>query len=414
MRELPAQRRLPAQIWRLCAEQHPGTCQGQVRCRHVPGEGSHGHWFLRRGGAEHAEARPVLGPNVLTPAHLGARSTYLLAASTRPPVASTALPALQPPPSLPPTKPVQPPPPPQQQKPAAAQPTQQEQQQKPAANATQPAPQQQKPAANATQLAQQQAAKPASPKPVQPAQQQAAKPASPKPAQQPAKPATPKPAANTTQPAQQPKPAANTTQPAQQQQAKPAASATQPAAAAKPAVAVAAAKTGTATAAAATAALPATVPAAAPSPPVKPVAVAAAAADEETVPQFVPFDVGVTNAAAPNSRFVVLTWAVSAGWSQQLLGFKVRLEQEGAAAGSYTPVPNWDGAVVQTRLDPSRPVLPAGLKQRTITTEAASNTHYRLTIRVDGPTAGPRVRVQIQSALADGSFSTPMAITSAS
>ena len=76
--------------------------------------------------------------------------------------------------------------------------------------------------------------------------------------------------------------------------------------------------------------------------------------------------------------------------------------------------PNWDGALVQTRLDPSRPVLPAGLKQRTITTEAASNTHYRLTIRVDSPTAGPRVRVQIQSALADGSFSTPMVITSAS
>ncbi|PRW33094.1 uroporphyrinogen-III C-methyltransferase [Chlorella sorokiniana] len=308
----------------------------------------------------------------------------------------------QPLPSPPPAKPVQQPPPPQQQQqPAAAQPAQQKQ--KPAANATQPAQQQQqKPA--------QQPAKPAG-NTTQPAQQQPAKLAVN--ATQPAKAA-----ANATQPS---KPAVNATQPAQQQQAKPAANTKQPAPQqTKPVAAMAAAKAGAAAAAttaqpaAATAAAVEAMPAAAPSPPVKPVAVAAAAADEAAVPQFVPYDVGVTNAAAPSSRFVVLTWAVSASWSQQLLGFKVQLEQEEAAAGSFTAVPGWDGTVVQTRLDASRPQLPAGLKQRTIVTETASNTHYRLTIRVDSPSAGPRVRVQIQSALADGSFSTPMVITSAS
>lgn len=320
---------------------------------------------------------------------------------------------LQPLPSPPPAKPTAALAAPQRPKPAANA-TQPAQQQKPG-NATQPAQQQQKPG-NGTQPAQQQqkpgngtqpAQHPAKPAanathPAQPAANatqpaQQAKPGA-KPAQQPAKPAV-----NATQPAQQrPKPATNTTQPAQQP--------------AKPIAAVGAAKTGGATAAVAAqpAAAAAPPPAAPPSPPVKPVAVAAAAADDETVPQFVPFDVGVTNAAAPSSRFVVLTWAVSASWNPQLLGFKVKLEQEGAAAGSFTAVPSWDGSVVQTRLDGSRPTLPAFLKQRTVVTETTSSTHYRMTIRVDTPTAGPRVRVQIQSALADGSFSTPMVITSAS
>ena len=313
---------------------------------------------------------------------------------------------LQPLPSPPPAKPTAAQAAPQQPKPAANA-TQPAQQQKPG-NATQPAQQQQKPG-NGTQPVQH-LAKPAvnGTHPAQPAAN----------ATQPAQQAKPgmqqqaKPAVNATQPAQQqPKPATNTTQPAPPP-AKPVAAAAKPVAA----VGSGAAKTGGTTAAVAAqpAAAAAPPPAAPPSPPVKPVAVAAAAANGGTVPQFVPFDVGVTNAAAPNSRFVVLTWAVSASWNPQLLGFKVKLEQEGAAAGSFTAVPSWDGAVVQTRLDASRPTLPAFLKQRTVVTEATSSTHYRMTIRVDTPSAGPRVRVQIQSALSDGSFSTPMVITSAS
>lgn len=144
------------------------------------------------------------------------------------------------------------------------------------------------------------------------------------------------------------------------------------------------------------------------------VAAAAAAAEEATVEGFVPFDFGVTATAGAGARYVVLTWAAGASWADQVLGYRLDIQQEGATPGQFLPAAGWERALVQTRLTPAYPALPPALKERTATTPAGTTTHYRLTVRIEEPTPGARVRVALQSVLGDGGqLSVPAVLTSA-